>query len=125
MFQRFSRILTAIALIQILGGHWAILQTVGWVGMVISYAQHDLSLPQALKKTFDGKDPCEVCKIVKSGRENEEKHELSSKIVKFEAVLVDGVQLPPAPEAFRYLLKNALDLPDGVSVVPTQPPRRA
>ena len=56
------------------GGHWAILQSVAWLGMTISYSQ-ETTLSVALKKTFDGQHPCKLCLAVKEGQRAERKHD--------------------------------------------------
>jgi hypothetical protein len=53
-----------------MGAHWAILQSVAWTEMVITYSRH-ASLREALEKTFDGKHPCKLCRMVKAGRKSE------------------------------------------------------
>jgi hypothetical protein len=89
-----ARFLVLIAAVQILGGHWAVLQTVAWVGMAIDYAQTD-SLGGALDKTFSGEHPCNLCQVVTRGVNEEKKHEAGKVLVKLEAVLAPAVQLPP------------------------------
>lgn len=46
-----------------LGLHFAVVQVVGWVNMTVEYS-HTASLSEALVMTFDGKHPCELCKLV-------------------------------------------------------------
>jgi hypothetical protein len=60
------------AIILGMGAHWAILQSVAWTGMVISYSQSS-SFKEALEKTFDGKHQCRLCKLVKAGQRAEQK----------------------------------------------------
>jgi hypothetical protein len=70
-----DRIAIAIAFLAfflLAGGHWAILQTGAWLGMIVAYSkQGDVSA--AISKTFDGKHPCAVCSAVDDGRKQEEK----------------------------------------------------
>lgn len=66
--------MTVAMLVLSLGLHWALLQTVAWTGMLITYAR-DGSLQEAVAKTFDGRHPCALCKVVKEGREEEQKQE--------------------------------------------------
>jgi hypothetical protein len=96
---RFARLIVFFAAVQILGGHWLALQSVAWVGMIAKYAQGD-SLTVALEKTFDGAHPCDLCNVVKSGREQEQKSDLAKIIVKLDAVLAgfSGLPLPIAAE---------------------------
>ena len=71
---RIGRVLVVFTLICTIGGHWAILQSVGWVGMFASYSS-SASLSVALQKTFDGKHPCEMCKLVTQGKKSEKGQE--------------------------------------------------
>ena len=57
-----------------LGAHWAVLQTVAWTGMIVSYSR-DASFTEALSKTFDGQHPCCMCKMIQKGRAEETKQE--------------------------------------------------
>lgn len=64
------RVTTVLLLVLSLGLHWALLQTVAWTGMVISYS-HNASLSQAITRTFDGKHPCALCLSIQKGRAEE------------------------------------------------------
>ena len=59
-----------LAMFSIAGGHWAVLQTVAWTGMVIEYSK-DSPLATALIKTFSGKAPCKMCHTIEAGKEQE------------------------------------------------------
>ena len=76
MLRLFTRILAVVAALQISGGHWTVLQSVAWVGMVVSYTQADDSLATAVEKTFDGQHPCNLCEVVKDGREADREQDL-------------------------------------------------
>ena len=67
---RSAKFLVVVALVLSLGGHWAILQMVAWAQMAASFSQTD-SLPVAISKTFDGKNPCKLCKLVSEGKKAE------------------------------------------------------
>ena len=69
-----GRCLVAILLIFSIGGHWGFLQTVAWVTMVVDYSK-DAPLSVAVQKTFDGKHPCNLCKLVNRGKQSEQKQE--------------------------------------------------
>ncbi len=79
------------------GGHWGALQTVAWAGMVWDYTQADGSLLSGVKKTFDGKNPCTMCKSIKSAKEKERAEPVvvvsAKKIEAFPAPLLAA--LPP------------------------------
>ena len=46
-----------------LGGYQVAFQGVAWAKMIAQYSRTDAPV-QALKKTFDGKHPCSVCKRI-------------------------------------------------------------
>jgi hypothetical protein len=71
---RWSRWLVVLALTLSLGAHWALLQSLAWVGMVAAYS-HDGSISEALSETFDGKHPCCLCKLIQQGRAEEKKQD--------------------------------------------------
>jgi hypothetical protein len=66
--------LLTMLLIASIGGHWALLQSVAWVSMVIDYSK-EAPISIAVSKTFDGKHPCNLCKLVKSGKASEKRQE--------------------------------------------------
>jgi hypothetical protein len=72
--RRFARSIIAVLLIFSIGGHWALLQSVAWVSMVIDYSK-DAPISIAVEKTFDGKHPCNICTLVQRGKQTEEKRE--------------------------------------------------
>jgi hypothetical protein len=70
---RTRHLATVLAIASVLlasGGHWLLLQSVAWGGMLISYST-TTSLSEAISRTFDGKHPCRLCKVVQAGRETE------------------------------------------------------
>ena len=60
MRSRLGLVFCMIAGLQLLGGHWALLQTAAWVGMVIDYSKTG-GVEAGITKAFDGKHPCELC----------------------------------------------------------------
>ena len=62
----FGKAAVLVMLIFSVGFHWALLQTAAWGYMALRFSLSD-SVGQALAKTFDGKHPCALCKIVKQG----------------------------------------------------------
>lgn len=72
-----------VLLIVSVGGHWAFLQSVAWMGMMIDYSR-DGSVCVAITKTFDGKHPCCLCKAIEAGKKSEKKKESSVEIKKME-----------------------------------------
>jgi hypothetical protein len=45
------------------GGHWAVLQGVAWTGMIVDYSR-DATLLEGVRKTFDGQNPCDMCRAI-------------------------------------------------------------
>jgi len=50
-----------------LGAHWAVLQSVAWVSMFVTYSR-TAPVCEALIKTFDGRHPCGLCVFVAGGK---------------------------------------------------------
>ena len=124
MLSCLSRLLIFLAAVQILGGHWAALQSIAWARMVADYAQGE-SLVAAIEKTFDGDHPCDLCKQVASGRAQEQKLPVAKSIVKLDAVLMAKVSVP-APRIVD--LEYSVFAPTAVergSAPQSPPPRRA
>jgi hypothetical protein len=68
------RTVTVSLLVLSLGLHWALLQTVAWTGMLVTYSR-DASIEEAVSKTFDGAHPCPLCKVIKKCRAEESRQE--------------------------------------------------
>ena len=64
---RFTVVLT---LVLSMGAHWAFLQSVAWLGMIVTYSRV-ASFAEAVSKTFDGEHPCGLCKVIQEGRAEE------------------------------------------------------
>lgn len=86
--QRLIKFLTVLMLVVTVGLHWALLQTVAWTGMLVSYSR-DGSLTEAVSKTFGGQHPCCMCKAIESGRkaEREQSQEKSTPDAKIKCIL--------------------------------------
>lgn len=85
MRNKVGQFVLAVSLALLIGGHWAILQSVAWIGMTLRQAQ-SVPLTEALIKTFDGQHPCQLCKFVKDGKKTERKNPTINLLVKFEFV---------------------------------------
>lgn len=121
MFRPATRLLVLIAAVQILGGHWAVLQTFAWTKMLIENVQ-TASLPEAVTKTFDGKRPCSLCSLVAKGQAQEKRQDQAQVVEKLDAILARAVALPPPAETpARYFPTLALDCDHSVAPL-TRPP---
>lgn len=122
-FLRLGRVLLAFAVCASLGLHWAALQAVAWTQMLVTYSQH-AELAEAVKKTFNGENPCGLCLIVKQGRSEEKKQEALPFTKKLDAVLVREVARPmhfTQTVEFTIVEERA----EGWSEMPPVPPPRA
>jgi hypothetical protein len=98
MDRRIAKLMIATALVVVMGGHWAVVQSVAWVGMAVSYSHHS-TIAIALKKTFDGRHPCELCLFVKASKQSQKKQDLQKLETKLDLWLVRTPVMifPPAP----------------------------
>ena len=111
-----------LALVFVIGAHWALLQSVAWVGMAVNFSQTE-SFATALQKTFDGQHPCPLCKLVKAGQTSEKKQDLRKAGAKFDFQLVAGScgLFPPRP--IRHFVPQS-ERGDFLSLAPPLPPPR-
>src|SRR5262245_25983512 len=105
MRRKWAKVVVAIMLSLVMGLHWAVLQSFGWVQMFVSFAQTE-PVRQALIKTFDGKHPCNVCKLVQDGKQTENKQTVKKFEAKFDYWLgVEDVLLfPPQPSPALFVV---------------------
>lgn len=98
MFKRTAKLFVILAVALSVGLHWVLLQSVAWTGMFVSYAQ-ETTLREAFTKTFDGKNPCRICKLVREGQQSEKARESVLPLVKIESLPCAAVValIPPAP----------------------------
>ena len=68
----FGAFVCAVALIQLMGGHYAVLQATAWVGMVVNYSKAE-GVAAGISKTFDGKHPCSLCLSIAKNKQTEKK----------------------------------------------------
>ena len=94
-FLLILRSATVLMLVLSLGLHWALLQTVAWTGMLVSYSR-DASLADAVSWTFDGKHPCRLCKAIQKGQAEESQQ--------------DRQNVKPAPKLELGLASEPLEL---------------
>lgn len=122
LFKRAAKLAVILAVALSVGLHWALLQSVAWTGMFVTLAQQT-TLREALTKTFDGKNPCRLCKLVREGQQSEQEKASVLPLVKIESVpgAVAFVLLPPIP----VVDLPALDQlgPQRTSSPPSPPPK--
>ena len=121
---RLSKLIIAVCLALSLGLHWVLLQSAAWVGMAVSFSQTE-PITEALSKTFDGKHPCKLCKLVKEGQQAEQKQERKQTQVKFDLVSAAAAigLFPPVPAARPAA--RAVEFPHTSHSPSVPPPRTA
>jgi hypothetical protein len=76
MFRRLGTTLACLAMFFVAGGHWAVLQSVAWAGMIGDYSRSD-GLVTAVQKTFSGDFPCNMCRTIDVQKKQEQKTPLA------------------------------------------------
>jgi hypothetical protein len=121
---RFARHGTALMLALTLGLHWTVLQSVAWMGMLVSYSAES-SFSEAVSKTFDGKHPCQICVVVDEGKKAEREQQQLKSVDKADWLLTDCAFVLDRPP-FRLTPRlDVLEPPSFGSSPPGPPPRRA
>lgn len=69
---RLGQYCLIVAMFSASGGHWMLLQSVAWGGMIVEYARAD-GLAVAVETVFDGRHPCGLCKEIQKQRSSEQK----------------------------------------------------
>ena len=135
MLRRLGLVLAALAFFSIAGGHWAVLQTIAWAGMLRDYTQKSGSVALAVEQTFDGAHPCELCLQIASAKQQEAKARsdqqkpADQKTVKAEkpdkALPLDKSLSPDwmAATSLRWYAPPPLAGPSREDQPPTPPPR--
>jgi hypothetical protein len=101
VFVRIGKIFLVLALVAMLGAHWALLQSVAWTTML---ADNLCTQPvkEAVTETFDGNHPCPICKAIAAGKQSEKKNEFSLQSQKLE--------FPPLKENFNLIAPSQFQL---------------
>ena len=122
MSRKFTQAVVALALVCVIGGPWAMLQSFAWLGMAVTYAQ-DASLKEAFVKTFDGKHPCGICKAVQEGKRSERKQNSLKLDTKIDLWLVRAAAwVSPTLPSFN-VRRTPVSCVQRVDSPPTPPPR--
>lgn len=127
---RLGHFLSCLACIYLVGGQWAVLQSVAMAGMLVDYARI-YGPSQGLVMTFDGNNPCEMCHTIQAEKKKAETQDspiekLSKGGKKAEFLLFASMDVvPPAPSSLEswpvlMVLSGACG-----ETPPTPPPRSA
>jgi len=123
VFVRLGHVLLILALLTATGGHWAVLQTVAWTNMLANNLRND-SLAVALTKTFDGENPCSMCKHISAGKKAEKKAEFPPRLRQLEYVAGRAEFVFAAPEVFRFRSASGPGVAALIHQPPVPPPRQ-
>ena len=95
-----GRLLLIAALLASCGAHWLVLQSIAWTAMLVENSQRT-SLVEAVKRTFDGAHPCDLCKQIATGQQHEKKSDAPAFTSRIELIHeVNAIALHP-PRALR------------------------
>jgi hypothetical protein len=122
VFARFGKTLLIVALVAMLGAHWAALQTVAWTAMLADNLQSS-SFQAAVTKTFDGQHPCCLCKAIAAGKKSEKKTEFSFPSQKLEFPPLNETFALIAPSRFQLQSQNNFSAKSSAQKPLLQPPR--
>ena len=114
----------ALALLQIVGGHWALLQTGAWLGMIVQYSQR-AGLKAGLAQTFDGEHPCSVCKSIQDGKKQEQKKAPVLQAELKKDCLAPWNRFPIHQGWVEIKYPESIEQLKGVAVEPVVPPPRS
>jgi hypothetical protein len=119
---------SCLAAFLMIGGHWAMLQSVAWAQMVGDFLSRD-PLGTALVKTFDGRHPCVLCLKIRAGRQQEGQEQKLPLLTQDRTpdLFCDTRQVtvptPPTSAAAMGSVRNPF-CADFTDSPPTPPPRR-
>lgn len=124
MLKRLGRFAVVLALVTAVGGHWALLQSVAWVGMTIEFSRTD-PIDKAIAKTLDGQHPCNLCHFVAEGKKSERATDILKPATKLDLISTASFVLPTPAEQPLNLTPFFASGTDRTDLPPSPPPRRA
>jgi len=97
LLRRLGLPMVCVAMFSLVGGHWAIFQTIAWTQMLRDYSRN-ATVVEAVEKTFSGKAPCAMCCSIAKEKQKEEKAPATVKVEKkAEAFNAEARDLLPQP----------------------------
>jgi hypothetical protein len=114
----------AVALACSVGLHWSFLQSLAWTTMLVDNLT-TTSFPAAVQRTFDGKHPCALCKVIAKGAKSGTRSETLLSLKKFEGLSQAVAVMIPAPGSFPRVAASKVALESLARTPPTPPPRAA
>ncbi len=119
---RAGNYLLILALFAATGGHWAVLQTIAWGGMLAENLQTD-DWRAAVEKTFDGKHPCQLCHEISAGKKAEKKTPLLKTDKPFDLICERQAFHFFAPTTFEFAGETSWNYREHRAPPPAPPPR--
>lgn len=109
-----------------MGGHFALLQTIAWGNMLVSYS-NEATFSEAVAKTFDGDHPCELCHVVKKSKDEEKQKPLLKSDMKLDVALPVPIkiQFPQGEDIVASVTSYTGSFGEVCLPVPVHPPRWA
>jgi len=113
--RRFQKVVVSWLLVVAIGGHWPLLQSVAWMKMFVEFSQTD-DFTTAVVKTFNGKNLCSLCKLVREGKETEQKQTAQVSKLKVDLFFAETDRYPiearpfvppEAPASFLTLFRGS------------------
>jgi hypothetical protein len=111
-----------LALIQLMGGHYAVLQATAWVGMVVNYSKVE-GVGAGISKTFDGKHPCDLCLSIAKNKQTEKKQSTQFAAAKI-YLIAHAQRCTLQPPRYFWSLKTPIDSLFSCDSSPPVPPPR-
>jgi len=122
MKSRVAIFLCVVAVFQLMGGHWAILQATAWVGMLVKYSESE-GVEEGISKTFDGKHPCSLCLSIAKNKQAEKRQ--SSQLAAAKIYLIVQTQgWTLRPPCYSWCLKARIASLSSCNSSPPDPPPR-
>ncbi len=121
---RISRFIVVLALLASIGGHWALLQSLAWTRMIVERTREE-SFARAVQATFAGENPCELCKRIADGKQNEKQPEKAPLTAKPDLLLERRAVAILSPCERTEFSSNVFHAPSRMESPPVPPPRAA
>ncbi|HVM62910.1 MAG TPA: hypothetical protein VMV72_18760 [Verrucomicrobiae bacterium] len=119
---RVRNLLLILVLLSATGAHWGALQSLAWTRMLAENLR-TVSFAEAVARTFDGRHPCSLCKVIANASKSQKKADLLQPLTKLEFPLTTPVILLVAP-ARSHLVLTADHFVESLSQEPPTPPPR-
>jgi hypothetical protein len=120
--RRLTHLVVLLAFVFSCGGQWAAVQCLAWGNMIREYSQV-VPLTQAVKMTFSGEYPCEICKALAEKKSSDQQKALALEKYDKKCVAQSAIAIaPPAVAAYRYLAFVSV-FPSRADIPPVPPPR--